>query len=194
MNSERKLHPDDEAALALAALAHPEYLAQIETIRDLMAQANVPTGPPLSHEALLTWERQHGCTLPLAYRLFLQLVGNGVYNAVLCPLFPLLTGETASSQNRIIDVSRSFLLTQRWHVDSDGSPESVLPSDDVEWDSSHPLGRAIVEARRMASEGCLVLQGDTNDDAIDDAYYLVVNGVNTGQVWTVSVEGDSTLR
>lgn len=56
-----------------------QHLAQISSIIRKLKEKNIRMNPTLSEEEIQSFERKHGITLPIEYRLFLQLVGNGGY-------------------------------------------------------------------------------------------------------------------
>jgi len=53
------------------------HLIQISSINRKLKEKNITMNPTLSEEEIQIFERKHGITLPIEYRLFLQLVGNG---------------------------------------------------------------------------------------------------------------------
>ena len=92
-----------------------QHLVQISSIIRKLKEKNIKLNPTLSEEEIRSFENKHGISLPIEYRLFLQLVGNGG-GGPYYGLLPLhddieyirseeLTGETEAFEGKFLKLS-----------------------------------------------------------------------------------------
>jgi hypothetical protein len=151
--------------------------SRLEVVRQKIAgNDRLTPGPVLSEDELAAFERDNGVRLPEDYRLFLQIVGNGVDGrsrgfSVLYPILPLGTWfeepEGPHASRRVIrgDLRRPFPLTDAVDYEEQGYPE---PGEGPAAGGTAP-GKVFV-----CEIGC------------GDYWILVVNGPERGNMW---VEG-----
>ena len=117
--------------------------------------------PPLSEQQIAAFEQRHSVALPEEYRIFLSNVGNGGAGPYYGIYALGMNGDTALSDDVLLNLPKWFLHQDDWDVPADiPDPDHRYYSDDV-----------MQGAMPICTVGC----------ATD--YWLVVSGPSRGQIW-----------
>jgi hypothetical protein len=136
--------------------------SRIEAIRARIAEnSDMDPGSPLSEEQLLAFEQENGITLPIEYRLFLQIVGDGIFGDNIYGIYYLSELPPVDDWTRG-DLSKPFRLTGSRDFEADGYPAE---RDDEDWTYEND-GRLYV-----CSVGC------------GQFWILIVTGPERGNMW-----------
>ena len=100
-----------------------DYEKVIERIQGKIAALHIKMGKCLMEEEIVSFENRHNVQLPLAYRLFLNRVGNGCKDML--DGFQLKDLENCSLQ----ELSAPFLLDKFWIWEDDERDADLIEAD-----------------------------------------------------------------
>ena len=140
-----------------------DYEKVIERIQRKISERNIEMGESLKEEEILSFENRHNVKLPQAYRMFLQLVGNGCKR--------MLDGRRLNDLESCPqqELSKHFLLEKFWVWEDD-----ERDGDAIEADMQNKVYRGNIE---LINLGCGM------------SYNLIVTGNYQGEVWNFTDVG-----
>ena len=140
-----------------------DYEKVIERIQRKISERNIEMGESLKEEEILYFENSHNVKLPQAYRMFLQLVGNGCKR--------MLDGRRLNDLESCPqqELSKPFLLEKFWVWEDD-----ERDGDAIEADMQNKVYRGNIE---LINLGCV------------NSYNLIITGNHQGEVWNFTDVG-----